>query len=323
MTPLKISWLTEYLAPGPIDPSSDSPMASIRYRITLPALQFAERGHDVSVLNPSLLTAGTEREHALDVLVVPKQQASSVEETVQWQNAALALADKAKQRGALIVADYCDYHIDTPILGPFQKALASLADVRVASTKKLSSIMSTATGLNFHVISDPIEGPRGNAEYNPPESRKGIRAIFSASNPLRLLWFGHEFNFGALYNFAPQLETLYSKNAIELVVVTNPMPAIVDSIDKLGNIAPKHFKLRLQPWSRSAVWHELQQCHCVLIPAQLENPKVAVKSPNRLIESLWAGKWVLAHPIPSYEELGQWAWVKEDLISGHQWGMEN
>ena len=47
------------------------------------------------------------------------------------------------------------------------------------------------------------------------------------------------------------------------------------------------------------------------------------KSSNRIIESLWAGRFVVAHPIPSYMEFNKWAWIGGDLAEGIAWMVDN
>jgi hypothetical protein len=44
-----------------------------------------------------------------------------------------------------------------------------------------------------------------------------------------------------------------------------------------------------------------------------------VKSPNRFTESVWAGRFVLAHPLPAYRELSECGWVGDDLGDGVKW----
>ncbi len=44
-------------------------------------------------------------------------------------------------------------------------------------------------------------------------------------------------------------------------------------------------------------------------------------SSNRITESLWAGRFVVASPLHSYLEFADTAWVEEDLISGIRWAL--
>ena len=76
---------------------------------------------------------------------------------------------------------------------------------------------------------------------------------------------------------------------------------------------------RVRPWSTGALFEELAQCDAAVLPSIPEDPRKAVKSPNRFTEALWAGRFVLAHPLPAYEALAAFGWVGEDLGEGLAW----
>ena len=71
-----------------------------------------------------------------------------------------------------------------------------------------------------------------------------------------------------------------------------------------------------RPWSVAAVFDELARCDAVVIPADPNNPRDAVRSHNRFTESAWAGRFVIAHPLPSYQALAEFGWVGENLGVG-------
>jgi hypothetical protein len=51
--------------------------------------------------------------------------------------------------------------------------------------------------------------------------------------------------------------------------------------------------------------------------------KKLVKSPNRVVEPLRAGRFVVAYPLPSYAELGDYVWLGEDISAGVAWALTN
>ena len=53
------------------------------------------------------------------------------------------------------------------------------------------------------------------------------------------------------------------------------------------------------------------------------HPRSLAKSPNRIIESLCAGRFVVAQPIPSYLEFSAWGWIGEDIAGGIGWMLDN
>jgi glycosyltransferase involved in cell wall biosynthesis len=69
----------------------------------------------------------------------------------------------------------------------------------------------------------------------------------------------------------------------------------------------------------AAVFQALRECDAVVIPSDPYDHRKKVKSPNRFTEALWAGRLVLAHPLPAYEQLADYGWVGEDLGEGLRW----
>lgn len=57
------------------------------------------------------------------------------------------------------------------------------------------------------------------------------------------------------------------------------------------------------PWSKRNVELALEACDFVICPVDDSSPDGLSKSSNRVLEALWAGRPVLASPIPSYTEL--------------------
>jgi hypothetical protein len=125
--------------------------------------------------------------------------------------------------------------------------------------------------------------------------------------PYRLLWFGHPLNLETLRYGLPQLERVAAEIPHSLTLVTAP------------SAGAEGLAGRFRAWSAQAMREELQICDAVVIPSNPYDPRKAVKSPNRFTESLWAGRFVLAHALPAYEELACYGWVGEDLGEGLRW----
>lgn len=68
---------------------------------------------------------------------------------------------------------------------------------------------------------------------------------------------------------------------------------------------------------------ELRNCDLVVIPATLQNTRKRSKSANRLCQGLYAGRYVLACPVPSYLEFAPYSWIRSDLFAGLDWSLEN
>jgi hypothetical protein len=105
-----------------------------------------------------------------------------------------------------------------------------------------------------------------------------------------LTWFGHESNLVDLAREAPRLK------GFDIRAVSSPvMPGII-------------------PWSRQAVIDALDRCAVAIIPTGTS----PLKSANRLVEAARRGKFVVANPLPAYEEFAPFMWVG-DIREGIEW----
>jgi hypothetical protein len=257
-------------------------LASARYRMLIPASVL--EGSKVTHLPPGANRRTLmERFRGADAVVLGKFFSGDAGQ-------ALDLVASLKDAGVPVLADYSDDHFSKPVLGDAYCALANTVDRVVASTPGLAEVIARYSSTPVSVVTDPVEGTQG--EPRAP-----------AGQPLRLLWFGHPTNLDTLQYALPALHGL----AVSVTLVTAPGTGA----EQLG--------ARFRPWSVQAVFDELRQCDAVIIPSNPHDPRKAVKSPNRFTESLWAGRFVLAHPLPAYQELADCGWVGEDLAEGARW----
>lgn len=206
-----------------------------------------------------------------------------------------ALVAALRGRGTAVLADYSDDHFTDPAQGGAYRALANAATRVVTSTPELAELMKDYTAARVNVITDPVEGAQqpGRVASRPPQ---------------RLLWFGNVQNLDTLKYGLPQLERVAAAVPHTLTLMSAP-----------GAGAEAIAPLRFRPWSVPALGEALQECDAVVIPSNPYDPLKAVKSPNRFTESVWAGRFVLAHPLPAYQELAAFGWVGEDLGEGLCW----
>lgn len=86
---------------------------------------------------------------------------------------------------------------------------------------------------------------------------------------------------------------------------------------KKSNQVHRHrLTLRYAKWSTDCLWRSLQEADLVVIPQVMNDKTRNAKSSNRLVESMWAGRFVVANPIPSYQEFGDWAILDERISDG-------
>jgi hypothetical protein len=102
----------------------------------------------------------------------------------------------------------------------------------------------------------------------------------------RLLWFGHKLN---SYSIAPFLDLP------DLAMVSNTQGAI--------------------PWSVTAIERELREADIVLMPAT-----APYKSPNRTLEAIRMGCFVVAEPHPAINDFPIWI---GDIKEGIEWAKQN
>jgi glycosyltransferase involved in cell wall biosynthesis len=265
-----------------------SDLASVRYRLTLPAQVIP--GSKVTYVGPGANRRTLlERFAGADAAVFGKVFDTSLAQ------ATLELAEALRQRGVRIIADYSDDHFLDRARGPVYRAMAVAADAVVASTPGLAEVVQAHTPVRVNVVTDPVEGERGEPRA-------------SGTRPPSLVWFGHPLNLDTLPEGLEQLAR--RRIPFALTVLTAPGAGA----ESLGH--------RFRAWSTEALFEELRECDAVIIPSNPHDPRKAVKSPNRFTEALWAGRFVIAHPLPAYEPLASCGWVGEDLGEGLAWLLE-
>jgi glycosyltransferase involved in cell wall biosynthesis len=274
-----------------------SSVASVRYRITLPARALESEGFESRVTQ---LGAGANRRTLLErfagasAVVFGKLLAPPAEYDRVARDT-LDLVAELRSRAIPVLADYSDDLFSDPLQGTAQRTLAGAVDRVVASTPQLAGLLKTQTSAPVSVVGDPVEGARGE-----PRVR--------SSSPFALLWFGHPVNLDTLRRGLAQLERVRASIDYSLTLVTAP-----------GAGAETIPACRFRAWSTAALFDELARCDAVVIPSNPHDPRKAVKSPNRFTESVWAGRFVLAHALPGYQALADCGWVGEDLGEGLQW----
>ncbi len=265
------------LRQGPEGATSD--LASARYRVLIPAQQLARLGHQVQLA--SLPSGGgwprVVMDTPCDALVISKSFHGANEE--------LALAMKV--RGVTVIVDFCDDHFSHPEFGPHFRRLAALADKVVASTPAMAESIRRNVSREAVVITDPVEGPRGFPRFAPRLPR------------LRASWFGHPSNLNGLVHRSGELAALAERIPVHLSIVTAPSAEVTALAQGIAAASPAKLRVDIVPWSTDSTWRSLAEADLAWIPVA-DSEQKAVKSPNRLIESLWAGRFVVADPVPAY-----------------------
>lgn len=316
-----LCWVTTGLPHGPYNPTIISYLASVRYRISSPCSLLLERGYSVSILNPEEAEKPLVLPSGVNILAFSKL-ITSLDRFNHLAEQSLALAETAHQQGIPIVLDLCDNVFAMPFAEDFYLRLLEYVGTVTVNSVAMAQIVHQHMGRKSVIIEDPVEGTRGGANFAYAGSQRFARLleIFGKRRPpLRLLWFGHESNLDTLADFLSQLPANLNIFTIELEVITSVNTGAEQLCEKYNSTHPGNLKLIFTPWSSDAVRIALSACHAVIIPSWPNNEGKAVKSANRLLESFWAGRFVIANPLPAYLEFGSFAWIGNNILEGIEW----
>lgn len=308
-----------------------SSAASVRYRLIIPARALSAIGHQVRIL-PVRLDSGLEEVLngiTGEVLVIPKLVNPNATAFEQMAAFTLELMRTARKNGQHVVVDISDNHFEHPRYGAHFRRMVNECDLVVASTPSMAEIIRIHTPSPTHVVSDPYEGARQSPRFRPPPRRAPgllwsvLKTVLAGGRllPLRLLWFGHGSNLESVIKLLPQLNRLRDRFTVELHLVTAADTGAEALCERFNQDYSPACKVRFSPWSVETTWRALEECDVVIIPSRLDDPAKVVKSPNRMIESIWAGRFVCANPVPSYQEFEEFAWVGQDVVGGVEWAV--
>lgn len=283
-----------------------SPLASYRYRVSIPMRELRARGHTCSWLSlrpNDKLDATLAAFEQTDVAIFSKNHTE--------QERVVAVLDHARSRGICSIVDVCDDYFESGArLEPYYRSLVAEADAVTASCRQLATYIEQATGRRAHVIADPYEGPGGSPTWAPKRSE--VKAV----------WFGNTGNMQSLIREAEALPQRISGFKVDLLVLTREFPGINEAFERFNKQHGTTLTLRFREWSLQRNWTELHDCDLAIIPVDQRERFYLAKGPNRLIEALWAGRFAVVNSIPSYDEFSPWAWVG-DIADGIGWALEH
>ncbi len=310
MKKLRVAWLST----AALDKTArglTSERASMRYRVLIPSAALQALGCESSVLYAAPAAnrrAILSRLEGVDAVVVAKVFIDQ-DRLDQEAPGLLQLVAEIGARGIKLLADFSDNTFLNPRRGPVDRSLANIVDQVVASTPGLAQVLREETHVPVVSVTDPVEGPRGEP-----------RVAVDAGSPLKLLWFGPWSNIHTLQIAWEQLTPLAADRPLSWLILSRPGERHEEAVARMDAEWRKTGSAcRFQPWSVAAVFEALRECDAVVIPSDPLDPEKSIKSPNRFCESVWAGRFVVAHPLPSYQLLAAGGWVGDDLAEGLRW----
>ena len=281
-----------------------SDRASIRYRLLLPAHALRELGYESCVvfISPDESPQELYRRVMADVLVVTKL---TPEDHKDKFDSVCKLITLARADGKPVVVDVCDDHFDFD----YFRTLVRSGDFLVAPTAQMAETARRYSNRPCVVIPDPYEG-----HCRPPRVRRDELGIDA---PLKLLWYGVRSNLPGIFAAVPRLALGGLPG--ELQIVSDGRERAEAACAKWNRESGEAFRLRYTQWSAETMYQALENCDAVVVPASTSDPHKRVKSPNRVVEAIQAGRFVVASPLPSYREFARYGWIDDDLEAGLRW----
>lgn len=321
--PLSVAWIVQHDRPGlRDDPEVFRTHWSVgrRLRVGIPAAWMKSAGIPQWFVSPpanSALEAALARQPAIAIIsgVFPNLVGRQPDLYLEYARAFRAA-------GSRIVMDTGENHFQD-FRAPEYRALLMASDGVIANTHGLADVVAQETGRQAWVIPDPVEGIALPPSFEPPQAPGWMGALLGRRppRPLRLLWFGaQERNFHYLRLLVPSLQALSRECPLELAVVCGPQQGIEKELQDWAAPSPG-LRARHGLWSPALLKDELAHCDMVILPSDPAGRMAA--SANRLVESLRAGRFVIAHGVASYWEYRDAAWIGNDIVAGIRWAVRN
>jgi hypothetical protein len=322
---MRVLWVAYSDTPGlHADPArlSEHWSAGRRLRVGIPAAWLAQAGISQRLLSPpsddGLRQALASRP---DVAVV-----SGLYPNVDERRNARSYfdcVDALRAAGVPVVVDLAENHLQDARATEYREMIER-SNGLIVNTQALADVIAEETGRDSVVIGDPVEGARREPAFGPPERQGTIARLTGRrrqSRPLKLLWFGgQERNYEYLRQRVPELARFARAVPLHIAIVTGPNKDI--EADVAGwRIPSGGMDASVMPWSPELLDRELAACDMVIIPSDVVARMAA--STNRVTQSIWAGRFVVANGLPSYWEFRRAAWIGDSIVEGLNWALQN
>lgn len=255
-------------------------IASSRLRAFLPARHLRDAGWSTAIVPP-------DGRGDYDCVIFQKP----------YGPADLELAERLAAKGVKVIVDVYDnlFHNPEGLAKVDERAerLRRMIDLADAVTVSVAGLIDcVAARAPSFVVNDAVD------DFEP-------RAPHGVHAPVRVVWFGNSASpgqpFGMYFLGAvlPGLERLSHDIPVELTVISNSR-ALYDQLVAPARLTTRYVEWKLRRFARAFSRNDV----CVL-PIE-SNPLTSHKSNNRLVIALQLGVPVIASPIPSYLEFGEW-----------------
>ena len=210
------------------------------------------------------------------------------------------LLEACRDSGKRVIFDICDDPWDYAELHEMIP-LAAQADFCTASSEGLAGKLRAQLGVPVSVVSEP------------PDSAYGKPALAPKDSLLRLAWYGSSTNAASLTGIADTLAPLTADRRVELTIFSS----FKSSFDAILASSSPDFVIRFEEWVPDYLDKVLAETDLVLLPKRNDD-RSELKSANRLVTAIAAGRLAIASPIPSYQSLAEWSVLTNDFLGGIQ-----
>ena len=206
-------------------------------------------------------------------------------------------------RGIKFIFDICDDQFEDPVYVKLFSYACSNCDLITVPSRKMKELAEKKTNKNAFITSDPSERERRIPSFSP-------------SDKVRILFFGCVDNFSTV-PWQDIVNKLTENN------INFKIDAIIN-YQRLYNINTDFFETH--EWTFEKHTQFLNDCDLVFLPFKNNQKNISTKSPNRVVESLNAGKFVVTnYGVDSYNILKDFIFLDEydRLVDGILWTLKN
>lgn len=291
-------------------------LASARYRGLIPAREMVKHGIRADVMTVYDLFHPQFDPTGIDLLVMHQPKY----DFVMMQNMIGVLMQRLetiRRNGGSIVIDVSDYKFSDELRGRLVqtigeqktamyllilKELFARCTAVTTPTENLEQLLRQSLGDQkpIFLIDDMVEVARGTPRFAPGET-------------LNLLWFGQ------MVSHVPTIKQFVKA---DLPAIGRLRPARLHILCEAVNThdAVQFFGASLEElgitfgaWSLPALDAALAACDLVVLPVATEELVAKGKSNNRALQTLYAGRYAVAHPLDSFRRLGDFIGIDASL----------
>ena len=180
------------------------------------------------------------------------------------------------------------------------------ANLVTTTCELLQTKIKEYTGKIAHIIPDPTEREQEEPKFEPKEH-------------IRFAWFGGRKSF-SLFNWDSVVNDIRKvTNNFSIHAVTNKPDR---ASKRLAHLLEKKI-MNMYHWDFDKQGQIVRECDIVLIPLPQDMPLVQVKSPNRVIDGIQQGRFVITNDgVESYRALKDYIHLG-NITDGLKWALNN